>query len=59
MIVPLYKVKERGMNVRTIEVLACYVVGKVYDGILVDIVCRVTGGLTDDEKDDLEQGGGV
>ena len=24
--------------------------GKIYSGILVDRVCRVTGGLTDDEQ---------
>ena len=50
MIVPLYKGKgERTecKNYRGISLLS--VVGKMYAGILVDAVCRVTGGFIDDE----------
>ena len=49
-IVPLYKRKgERTecKNYRSISLLS--MVGKIYAGILVDRVCRVTGGLIDDE----------
>ena len=45
------------MNVRIIEVLAC-VVGKLYVGILVYRVHRVTGGLIDDEQGGLRAGRG-
>ena len=49
MIFPLYKGKGE-MNVRIIEVLAFLsMVGKIYAGILIDKVHRVTGGLIDDE----------
>ena len=33
-------------------------VGKIYAGILVDIVCRVTGGLIDDEQGRFRAGRG-
>ena len=49
-IVPLYKGKgERTecKNYRDINLLS--VVGKIYAGILVERVCRVTGGLIDDD----------
>ena len=35
------------------------VVGKIYSGILITRVRRVTRGLIDDEQGALEQGGGV
>ena len=44
------RVKERGLNVRTIEVLLLCVVRKIYAGILVDRVRRVAGDLIDDEQ---------
>ena len=61
-IVPLYKGKgerERAesSNYRGISLLS--VVGKIYAGILVERVCRVTGCLIDDEQGALEWGGGV
>ena len=51
MIVPLYKSKgERSecKNYRNISLLS--MVGKIYVGILVGRVHRVTGGLIDDEQ---------
>ena len=33
-------------------------VGKIYAGILIDRVCRVTGGLTDDEQEGFREGRG-
>ena len=59
-IVPLYKAKgERTVfkNYRGISLLS--VAGKIYAGILVDRVRRVTGNMTDDEQGALEQGGSV
>ena len=54
------RVKERVLNIRTMEVLACIsVVGKIYAGTLVDIVCRVTGGSLTMSKGTLEQEEGV
>ena len=35
------------------------VVSKIYAGVLVDRVCRVTGGLIDDEQGGFRQGEGV
>ena len=60
MIIPLYKGNgERAecKNYRGVSLLS--VVGKIYAGILVDKVCRVNGGLIEDEQGALEQGGGV
>ena len=51
------RVKDRGLNVRTIEVLPS-VVGKIYAGILVDRVRRVTGGLMDDKQRGFRAGRG-
>ena len=48
-----------GLNVRIIEVLAynkLSVVGKIYVGILVDKICRVTGSLI--EQGDFRVGRG-
>ena len=59
-IVPLYKGKgERSecKDYRGISLLI--VVGKIYEGILVDRHRRVTGDLIDDEYGGLEQGRGV
>ena len=50
-VVPLYKGKgERNeyKNYRSISLLS--VVGKIYAGIFIDRVCRVTGGLIDNEQ---------
>ena len=52
------RVKERGLNVRIIVISLLSVVGKIYGGILVDRVCRVTGGLMM-SKGALEWGGVV
>ena len=60
MTVPLYKVKgERTecKNYRGISLLS--VVGKINEGIVVDRVCRVTGGLIDDEQGAFREGRGV
>ena len=59
-IVPLYKGKRertKCKNYRGISLLI--VIGKIYGGILVDRVRRVTGDMTDDEQGALEQGEGV
>ena len=59
MIVPLYKSKgERNdcKNYRDISLLS--VVGKIYAGILIDRVRRVTGGLIDDEQGVFREGRG-
>ena len=50
MIVPQYSINERGLNVRTRGICLLSGVRKIYAGILVDRVCRVTGGLIDDEQ---------
>ena len=58
-IVPLYKgIGERTecINYKTISLLS--VVGKIYAGILVDSVRRVTGGLIDDDQDGFRTGRG-
>ena len=58
-IVPLYKGKgerTKCKNYRGISLLS--VVGKIYAGILVDRVCRVTGGLIDDEQRGFRVGRG-
>ena len=53
------RVKERGLNVRTIEVFSLLIVdGKIYAGNLVDRVRRVTGGLIDDEQRGFREGRG-
>ena len=49
-------INERNLSVRTIEVLS--VVVKIYAGVLVDIVRRVTGDLTDDEQGGFRAGRG-
>ena len=41
----MQKVKERGMNVGIIVTILLSVVGKIFAGILVDRVHRVTEGL--------------
>ena len=58
-IVPLYKYKgerTKCKNYRGISLLS--VVGKIYAGILIDRVRRVTGGLIDDEQEVLREGRG-
>ena len=60
MIVPLYKGKEENTecnNYRGISLLN--VVRKLYAGILVDRVYRVTGGLIDDEQGGFRTGRSV
>ena len=59
MIVPLYKCKGESLNVRIRGISLLSVVGKIYAGVLVDRVHRVTGGSIDDEQGVLEQGGGM
>ena len=57
--VPLYKgkgEKTECKNFRDMSLLS--VIGKIYAGILVDRVRRVTGGLTDDEQGDFRAGRG-
>ena len=59
MIVPLYKgygERKECKNYRGISLL--YVVGKIYAGILVFIIRRVTGGLVDDEQRGFREGKG-
>ena len=59
MIVPLYKNKgerTKCKNYKGISLLN--VVGKIYVGILVDRVHRVTGGLIDDEQGGFRAGRG-
>ena len=59
-IVPLYKDKGKRTeccNYRGISLSST--AGKIYEGIMVDIVHRVTGGLIDNEQGGLEQRGGV
>ena len=56
-IVPLYKGKgelNECKNYKGISLLS--VVGKIYSVILVDRVCRVTGGLIDDEQGGFRAG---
>ena len=48
MTIPLYKGKGECKNYRTISLLS--VLGKIYAGMLVDRVCRVTGDLIDNEQ---------
>ena len=55
----LYKGKrERNecKNYRCVSLLS--VVGKIYSGIIIDRICRVTGGLIDDEQGDFREGRG-
>ena len=54
MIVPLYKGK--GENYKGISLLI--VVSKIYVGISVERVCRVTGGLIDDKQGGFRTGRG-
>ena len=59
-IVTLYKGKgERTECKNYISISFLSVVGKIYSGILVDRVRRVTGSLTDDEQGDFRAGRGV
>ena len=53
-LVPLYKGKGKRTKCKNCRGI-CFlsVVGKIYEGILVDRVRRVTGGLTDDEPGGL------
>ena len=53
MIVPLYKGKGERSECKNYRGISLSVVGKIYGGILVDRVCRVTGGLIDDEQEGL------
>ena len=47
------------MNVRIIDALVCLsLVGKIYAGTLVDAVCKMTGGLIDDEQGSFREGRG-
>ena len=55
MIVPLYKGKGKRNECKNYRGISSFsVVGKIYAGILVDRVHRVTGGLIDDEQGVLE-----
>ena len=57
MIVPLFKSKgERSVckNYKGISLLS--MIGKIYAGILVDRVHRITGGLIDDEQGGFRSG---
>ena len=57
MIAPLYKSKgekTEGKNYKGISLLS--VVGKIYAGILVDRVCKVTEGLIDDVQGGFRAG---
>ena len=59
MIVPLYKgegERTECKNYRGISLLS--VVGKIYAGILINRVHRVTGGLIDDEQGAFREGKG-
>ena len=59
MIVPLYKGKGERIeckNYRGISLLNVF--GKIYAGILVDRVHRVTGGLIDEEQETFKEGRG-
>ena len=59
-IVPLYKSKGEMTECKNYRgTILLNGVGKIYAGILIDRVRRVTGGFIDDEKGALEQGGGV
>ena len=51
MIVSLYKDKEERTECRNNRGTSLFsMVGKIYSGILVDRVCRVTEGLTDKDQ---------
>ena len=53
------RVKDKGQNAAIIEILAClFVVGKIYAGILVDRVRKVTEGLIGDEQGGFRTGSG-
>ena len=57
--VPLYKDKEERNECKTYRgIRLLSVVGKIYQGILIDRVCRVTGGLIDDEQGGFRDGRG-
>ena len=56
-IIPLYKGKgERNKCKDYGDITLLSVFEKIYSGILVDRVCRVTGGLTDDEHWSFREG---
>ena len=48
MIVPLYKGKGERMECSNYRDSLLNIVGKIFAGIIVDRVCKVTEGLTDD-----------
>ena len=50
-IVSLYKAKGERTEYKNYRGISLIVDGKIHAGILVDRVCRVTVGLTDDEQD--------
>ena len=52
------RIKERGLNVKTIVISLLSVVRKIFAGILVDRVRRVIGGLINDEKGGFRAGRG-
>ena len=59
MIVPLYKGKgERNECKLYRGIILPSLVGKIYSGILVYRVCRVVGGLIDDEQGGFRDGRG-
>ena len=59
MIVLLYKGKgERGQNVAIRGIYLFSVIGKIFAGILVDRVCKVTECLLDDKKGGFRAGRG-
>ena len=60
LIIPLYKGEGERTECKNYRGISLFsVVGKIYAGILVDRLHRVTGGLIDDEQGGLEQRGGV
>ena len=59
-IVPLYKGKGEKSEFKNYRGISLFsVVGKIYAGVLIDRVCRVTGGLIDDEQGSFRAGRGV
>ena len=52
------RIKERNLSVRTKEVSLLTVVGKIYEGILVDRVRRMIWGLIDNEQGGFREGRG-
>ena len=58
MIVPLYKGEGEKSECKNLVISLLIVVGKIYAGILIDGVRRVTGGLPDGEQGVFRAGRG-